>query len=614
MAAGAEGADVTDPDHDSPARPADEIAERATRAAVARGDAVADVVFRDARIVNTFTGEIERADVALAAGRIAGVGDYRRAREVIDLGGRFLVPGLIDGHVHVESSFLVFPRYAQAVVPHGTLGIVTDLHEIANVAGVAGFAAMVEQSRGLPPDSFFLAPSCVPASEYERPGATVGLDEIGELLDTGLARGLGEVMDLDGVVGGDAAVHAKLAALDRGFARGAGPGWVADGHAPGLRGARLNAYLGAGPSSDHESVSLEEAREKLRRGAWLMIREGSSEHNLEDLLPLVSERVQSRCMLVVDDRSSADLVRDGDLDAVIRKAVRLGCDPITAIRLATINPATYFGLRWLGGIAPGYWANLLVVDDPRDFRPTDVYYRGRLVAREGAALFAARPVDVSGSLGDSVRLAPPPAVAFAPPILAGGRSPVIEVVPGQIVTRLAWAEPRVVDGRLAADPERDLLKLAICERHRGNGEMAVGLARGFGLRRGALASSLAHDAHNVLAVGVSDDDLALAVAEVVRMRGGLVCVADGVVRARLPLPIAGLLSTESAEVVAGALDALEAAARDLGCALPAPFAVLSFLALPVIPEARLTTSGVIDVATGTLVADSSGAGAEAPGS
>lgn len=570
-----------------------EVSASRARAAVARGEADADVLFVDARVVNTLTGEIERTNVAVVGGFIAGLGGYRRSRQTVDLRGRYLVPGLIDGHVHVESSMLVFPQYARAVVPHGTLGIATDLHEIANVLGPAGFRAMARQASDLPLDVLLLAPSCVPSSPFDGAAASVSTDDIAALFDDGVTGGLGEVMDAAGVVAGDESLHAKLAA-----ARGR-----IDGHAPGLAGFALNAYLGAGPSSDHECTTLEEARERLRRGAYLMIREGSSERNLEALLPVVDDRVLHRCMLVVDDRSPADLVRDGDLDAVIRKAISLGCEPQAAITMATLSPALYFGLRGHGAIAPGYHANLLVVHDLHDFRAAEVYHRGRLVARDGECLFSAPNVPEDDGPVNTVRVAPILGSQLSPRVTAVGPSPMIEAIEGQIVTRLSWDRPRTVDDRLQSDVGRDLLKLVVVERHRASGRVGVGLVRGFGLRRGALASSLAHDAHNLIAVGVDDADILRALEEVASMRGGLACVGGAAVLARLPLPIAGLLSSEPVESVAAKAVALDAAAASLGCSMPAPFSVLSFLALPSIPEARLTDRGLVDVVGGRLISD-----------
>ena len=564
--------------------------ERGGLLAAARGDAPCELLLANARVVNTFTAEVEDTCVAVYHGRIAGLGDYSAAEQVVDLKGRFLVPGLIDGHVHLESSYLDVGQYARAVVPRGTLGVVTDLHEIANVAGLEGLRYVTRRSRRVPMDMFFMAPSCVPSSSLETTGARLGPQEIRRLLRWRGFIGLGEVMDFPGVIGGDDGVLAKLRAAGR---------RVKDGHAPGLRGRALNAYLTALIGSDHEATTYDEGLEKLRRGMFLMIREGSAEKNLEALLPLVNDSTYHRCMLVVDDRNAKDLHSDGDVDAVVRKAVGLGLDPIRAVQMTTVNPARYFGLEGLGAIAPGYWANLLVLEDLKAFRVEQAYYRGRLVAQEGRPLFG-MDMEEAPSLGHTVNIRP-----FSPSDLALRSSrdtlPVIEIVPGQVVTRRTEERVQVRHGVVAPDPSRDLLKLVVVERHHATGNIGVALVRGFGLRRGALASSVAHDAHNVVAVGVSGEEVYAAIKEVERKQGGLAVVSDGKALASLPLPVAGLLSREPLETVVGKLEELEVAAKGLGCLVESPFSVLSFLALPVIPELKLTDRGLVDVMQGSLL-------------
>jgi len=556
---------------------------------VARGEIPADLLLKNARIVNTFIGEIEQADVAIYGDRIAGVGDYGKAKEIIDLQGGFLAPGLINGHTHIESSMLHPARYAQAVVPRGTLAVVTDLHEIANVCGFEGIKFVTDLSRKLPLDMLFMAPSCVPATHLETSGAQISSKEVKKILAHPKIIGLGEMMNFPGVVSGDEEVLQKI---------GASKGKVIDGHAPGLAGKELNAYLSAGIRSDHESTTLEEGREKLRRGMYLMIREGSSEKNLDALLPLVTDNTYKRCFFVVDDRNCSDLLREGDIDAVVRKAIDRGLEPVRAIQMATINAAEYYRLYDRGGIGPGYIANLITITDLAKLELEMVFYQGKLVAREGKPLFTLPPVTLE--LRDTVRIKPPMGKSLR--IAAVDKTyPVIEIVPGQIITKKAMEKVKVVDGAVTPDVERDILKLVVVERHRASGNIGVGLVKGFGLKKGALASSVAHDSHNIIAVGANDLDILKAIEEINRLQGGLVVCADLEILASLPLPIAGLLSPEPLKVVVSQYEEVERAAANLGNLPPSPFTLLSFLALPVIPELRLTDLGLVDVAKFKLI-------------
>jgi len=551
---------------------------------VARGERPADLILANARVVNTFTGEIEPGNVAICGDQIAGVGDYHQAKQIIDLANRYIAPGFINGHTHLESSMLDIGQYARAVVPRGTLALVTDLHEIANVCGLEGMRYVLDYARRLPLDLFLMAPSCVPATHLETAGASLELEEIRQILRWPECIGLGEVMNFPGVLAGDASVLAKID-----LARGR----RIDGHAPGVAGKDLASYIAAGINSDHESVSLAEAREKLKQGMFIMVREGSSEKNLEALLPLITDKTYRRCFFVVDDRSAADLLRDGDIDAVVRKAIRLGLEPVRAIQLATINAAEYFHLDKLGAVAPGYFANLIVLDDLASLRINMVFYRGSLVAREGKTLFSLPQPQQSGIMS-TVKVKPFPMESLR---LAAREEvmPIIEIVPSQIITHKKRAKVKTRDGAVVPDTERDILKLVVVERHKATGNIGRGLASGFGLKKGALASSIAHDAHNIIAVGTSDEDIFTAVKEIEQRQGGLAVAAGGKVLASLPLPIAGLLSTEPLESVVAGLENLEKLARDLGTKLPSPFATLSFLALPVIPELRLTDLGLVDV-------------------
>ncbi len=556
---------------------------------VARGEIPADLLLKNARLINTFIGEIEHADVVIYGDRIAGVGNYSKAKEIIDLQGKFLAPGLINGHTHIESSMLHPVRYAQAVITRGTLTVVTDLHEIANVCGSKGIKFVTDLARKLPLDMLFMAPSCVPATCLETSGARISSKEVKRILAHPNIIGLGEMMNFPGVVSGDEEVLKKISASK---------GKVIDGHAPGLAGKELNAYLSAGIRSDHESTTLEEGREKLRRGMYLMIREGSSEKNLDALLPLVTDNTYKRCFFVVDDRNCSDLLWEGDIDAVARKAIDRGLEPVRAIQMATINAAEYFRLYDRGGIGPGYIANLITITDLAKLEIDMVFYQGRLVARQGKPLFPLPPITLE--LTNTVRIKPPTAKSLSLRANSGdlseGNYPVIEIVPGQIVTKKAIEKMRVVDGAVIPDVERDILKLVVVERHKASGNIGVGLVKGFRVKKGALASSVAHDSHNIIAVGANDLEILKAIEEINRLQGGLVVCADLEILASLPLPIAGLLSPEPLDVVVSQHETIEKTAASLGKLPPAPFALLSFLALPVIPELRLTDLGLVDVA------------------
>jgi adenine deaminase len=575
--------------------------KRASVVSVARGEAPADLILANASIINVFSGETESGNVAIFDGVIAGIGGYHEARHVIELGGKYVAPGFIDGHGHLESSMLDVPEYARAVVPRGTLAIVTDLHEIANVCGIGGLRYVLDSGRGLPLDIFLQAPSCVPATSLETSGASLDFAALKRVFRLRQCTGLGEMMNFPGVLFQDKEVLEKIG-LARSHPVGGRP---VDGHAPGLSGKDLNAYVAAGICSDHESVSLDEAREKLRLGMHVMIREGSSERNLKALLPLVTDKTYPRCMFVVDDRSCADILEDGDLDAVVRKAVRLGIDPVRAIQLATINPARYFGLRGLGAVAPGYRANLVITSDLESLPIDRVFYLGSEVAAGGQPLFQAGRTRPPG-LRSTVNVRPFSIEALQ--IQAGpgnARSElscrVIQVVPGQIVTGQTRESLSTVDGQIMTDATRDILKLAVIERHRATGNIGLGLVQGFEMQRGALASSIAHDSHNIVAVGVDDHSIFTAVQQIVRTGGGVVAAEGGEVLSSLALPIAGLLSDRPLEATVKGLGHVEAAAAGLGCRLPSPLSTLSFLALPVIPELRLTDLGLVDVNRFALV-------------
>ncbi len=551
----------------------------------ARGTWPAKILLTNARAVNVFTGEIETANIALATGWIVGVGDYTEGEEVIDLEGAYVYPALINGHIHPESSMLHPVTYAETVVPRGVGGIVTDLHEIANVAGLKGIRWMLDAWKYLPLEVYFMVPSCVPATDLETAGARIGNRQMIDAYGWDETTGIGEVMNFPGVINCVGDVLGKLYL---------GKGTI-DGHAPGLSGRDLNAYIAAGIDSDHECTRLEEAREKLARGMYIMIREGSSEKNLETLLPLVNDATWPRCLFVVDDRNCTDLGTDGDIDAVVRTAIELGLDPIRAIQMATITPARRFRLSGQGAIAPGYCAHLAVTHDLETLIPHLVFHSGRVVARDGEACFRELPEEIDDApMRRFMSVAPFTVEDLAIP--AENRyHPVIGIIPGQIVTEKRELEPLIENGQVVPDLDRDLLKLIVVERHQGTGNIGKGLVQGVGLKRGALATSVGHDSHNIIAVGTTDADLYAAVKEVERLGGGLVAMADGEPLAALPLPLAGLLSDQPLEVVTDQHKQVEAAARELGAGLDAPFDTLSFLALPVIPELKLTDRGLVDV-------------------
>lgn len=556
--------------------------ELETLIAAAHGEAPADLLLKNARLVNVLAGEIHATDIAVFGGRVVGLGPYE-AREVVNLDGRFVCPGFMDAHVHLESSMVQPSEFARAVVPHGTTTVVCDPHEIANVLGLDGVRYVLQASEGLPLQVYVMAPSCVPATHMETAGAELTAADIEQLWAYPRVIGLGEMMNFPGVL------FRVPPVLDKIRAAGGRP---IDGHAPGLSGRDLNAYVAAGIRSDHESTELEEAREKLRRGMHLMIREGTTARNLHALLPVVTPANARFCHFCTDDRHPDTLLAEGHIDDVVRKAIAWGLDPVMAVQMATINTAEYFGLRNLGAVAPGYRADLLILDDLEAVDIVQVYAGGQLVAESGDFLLERSqlphvPVQPSVNV-------PLSAIDLRIPA-AEGRARVIGVIPEQIVTEALRLEPAIEEGFVVSDPERDLLKIAVVERHRGTGNVGLGLVRGVGLERGAIASSVAHDSHNIVVVGTSDAEMKAAVAAVVEMGGGQVVLAGGEVQAACALPIAGLMSDRPLEEVQGQVEALTEAAHALGCTLPDPLMTLSFLALPVIPALKLTDKGLVDV-------------------
>ena len=559
------------------------MADLARRLAVARGDEPADLVVRGGRVLSVFTREWLETDVAIADGFIAGLGEYE-GRETLDASGRWIVPGFVDAHMHLESSKLLVDEFARLVLPLGTTAVVADPHEIANVLGTDGVHWLLDACDEVPLDVYVMASSCVPASRFESPRRELTPGDLEGLLRRRRVIGLAEMMNFPGVIAGDERELAKLR-LD-------GASHV-DGHAPGVLGKQLNAYAASGIRSDHEAYSAEEGRQRLRAGMWLLIREASAARNLHALLPVVREFGSARIAFCTDDREPEHIVDEGHINSMVRASVEQGIAPEDALVMASRNGASWHGLSHLGAIAPGYQADLLVLPDLERFEPELVLKRGLPVGE------IERPA-VPEWVKHTVRAAPTSTSDF---VLrsAGGKVRVIGVVPDQIVTEALVEEPTVRDGQVVADVERDLAKIAVVERHLGTGRIGLGLVRGFGLRDGALASTIAHDAHNIVAVGMNDDDLQRAVERLVELGGGIVVVSDGEVRAELPLPVAGLLSDRPlAEVVAASRACVEAA-RGLGCTLPSPFQSLAFLALSVIPSLKITDHGLVDVDAFELV-------------
>jgi adenine deaminase len=555
---------------------------------ISRGNAPADLLLINARIANVLTGETYPANVAIAGEWIAGVGkDYSEGKEVLDLSDFILVPGLINGHLHLESSLLTPAEYARLALAHGTTTVILDPHEIANVLGMPGIQALIEASKALPLDFFFMAPSCVPASPLETAGASLSAKEIHKLLDHERVLGLGEMMNFPGVLGKDPEVLKKIEAARQ-------KKKAVDGHAPLLSGKDLNTYIACGIESDHECTKREEAEEKLRLGLWLMIREGTAAKNLSALLPAVTPKNYRHCLWVLDDLEPDDLLRKGELDSLLRQAVSLGLDPLTALQMATLNPAERFVLKDRGAIAPGKRADLNAVPDLKDFPVALTIKNGRVVAREGKAYPILHP-GFSPQVFHSVKIKSLDESSFLLR-LNGKKAWVIGIIPDQIVTQKISIPVKKDSGAMVvSDPDVDVLKVAVIERHKGSGNIGLGLVKGIGLNAGALASSVAHDSHNIIVVGVNDQEMRHAVEEIVKMQGGFVVVQGRSVKASLPLPVAGLMSLDSAEAVASQMERVKAAARDLGSPLTNPFLTLSFLALPVIPELKLTDRGLVDV-------------------
>ena len=545
------------------------------RIAVARGDEPADLVLRGGRVFAAFTREWLSVDVAVVDGVVAGLGEYE-GRETLDVSGRYVVPGFVDAHVHIESSKLMVDEFARLVLPLGTTAVVADPHEIANVLGTDGVHWLLDASEELPLEVFFMAPSCVPASHFESPRRALTIGDLEGLLRRTHVLGVAEMMNFPGVISGASAELAKLRLAAH-----------VDGHAPGLAGKRLNAYAAAGIGSDHEAALLEEGRERLRAGMWLLIREASAARNLSALIPLAREYGSSRIAFCTDDREPEHIADEGHINSMVRAAVALGVPPEDALVMASLNPSLYHGLRHLGAIAPGYQADMLLLTDLESFVP-------ELVLKAGRPVRTVESVSAPDWVRHSVRVRPAGSADFRIP-WPGGAARVIGLVPDQIVTEALVEELTLHDGCAVADPDRDLAKIAVLERHLGTGRIGLGFVRGFGLQRGAFGATVAHDAHNIVAVGADDAAMACVVARLAELEGGIVVVDGETVAAELPLPVAGLLSDRPLAEVLDASRTINAAVQRLGVHFPHPFQVLAFLALSVIPSLKITDRGLVDV-------------------
>ncbi len=559
---------------------------------VARGDKPADRVLRNGRVVNVLSGDIEEADIALYGEQIAGVGAGYAGKEEVDLQGAFVAPGLIDAHVHIESSLCLPAQFAAAVVPRGVTTVAADPHEIANVAGMDGVRFMAECSKGLPLQVVLMAPSAVPATHMETSGAVLTAKDLAGLLEEGTVHGLAELMNFPGTIQGDPEVLAKIAAFS---------GRPRDGHAPALDGQPLNAYAAAGPGSDHECATVEEAAEKLARGFYILIREATNARNLHTLLPLINERNSRRICFCTDDRMPGDLMEQGSIDYILREAIAFGIEPVTAFRIATLNSAEWFGLHDRGAIAPGRRADLMIFDDLNAPSATQVYSGGRLQAEGGCLLEGGSPslASVPEAVSSSVNVAWD---SFDLRIAAAGSHVrVIGSLENQVLTEERILEARIDGGQAVADPARDILKIAVVERHRASGSMGLGFIQGFGLQRGAVAGTIAHDHHNLVIIGVDDASMTTAAKTVAEMGGGL-AIADGAeTLTALSLPVAGLMSDQPLARVRTDYDALLDAAHELGSTIYDPFMAMSFMALEVIPKLKLTDLGLVDVETFNFV-------------
>ena len=562
--------------------------------AAATGSKKAELVLKNAQIVNVFTQSVETGDIAIEGGYIVGIGNYEGITEK-DLGGAYVCPGFLDGHIHIESSMTSPGEFERAVVPHGTIAVITDPHEIANVAGTAGIRFMMQSAQKLELDVYFMLPSCVPATDLDESGAELLAKDLEPFYADEKVLGLAEMMNAFGVTHGDKGCFEKLVQA-RSLKK------AIDGHAPALSGKELNAYVTAGIRSDHECSDFEEAKEKFARGQWIMIRQGTAAKNLKGLMGMFEDPYYQRCLLVTDDKHPGDLIRIGHIDAIIREAVSMGADPIRAIRMGTLNAAAYFGLHDMGAVAPGYKADLAVFDDLRTLNVKQVYKGGKLVAEDGKMLHQKEKItdwsdEIKERVFHSFHRDPITVEELQLKETTGTHQRVIDMVAHELITRERieeWKElPDVAKG---VDVSRDIVKLAAIERHKNTGHVGLGFLGKYGLKKGAVATSIGHDSHNLVIAGVTDEDMVLAGNRVIENGGGLAIALEGKVLADLPLPIGGLMADEPVEVVDEKLEHMKKLSVELGISEDIDaFMTLAFISLPVIPKLRLNTYGVIDV-------------------